>query len=62
MNTVKLVRELLVIVTLSLALMLLVAAMADPQGFGNWLGEIDQGRFGHFECGEYYEYDYTEDL
>jgi hypothetical protein len=59
MNTVKFVRELLTVVVLSLLLMLLVAAMADPRGFGDWLGMIDTARYNCDHC--LWEHDYTED-
>jgi hypothetical protein len=60
MNTVKLVRELLSIVVLSLLLMLTGAAVYDPAGFGAWLAEIDAARFHCDDCWEY-EHDYTKD-
>ena len=37
---------------------MLIATMAMPEQFGQWLQQIDNGRYG----GGCYEYDYTEEL
>jgi hypothetical protein len=59
MRELKLVRELLTIAVLTIAISVLLVAGFAPEKYGAWLGKIDQGRYGHSECGEYYEHDYT---
>jgi hypothetical protein len=59
MHDLKLVREILTIAGLSMAIAVFLVAALLPETAGAWLSKLDQGRYGHFECGEHYEHDYT---
>lgn len=50
MRNLQMIRELLIVATLSVVLATVASARFAPESFGRWLQQIDTGRFEMIDC------------